>query len=641
MLKKLDTNYRPDIQALRGIAILLVLLFHAKKELFPLGYLGVDIFFVISGFVITPLLISSLNYSSNDAKIHTKLMNFYKKRFFRLMPSLIATVLFCSVLIFLLAPIVDQRKNFSQGLHGILFIGNLGAVINSGDYFSPNPNPFVHLWSLSVEFQIYLLLPILLILYTKIFGISKRAIFSFFSIVTLVSVFFTLNSVLLDSIYSKIWTHNFQYFSFYSPITRFWQFSIGGLLFLISKEFKFGTNSGPFFVKLLVNLVLLVFVLNITLSNDTGSYIATFSALAVIFFQSITALPDFIVRILKWLGDRSYSIYLIHLPLIYIAKYSSLLGISSIDNRSFQSLSAVVFSLYLGNFFYINFEKKFRWGPNIDKYDLKLRAKLTYLLIANIVFSLAVLTLPYAKVFSDPNLPPPFKKNPWNVYESCVILLSDSTKNYDLCHIGAKYDKQVLLFGDSHAAVFSKLMINESRNYRFGLTIASYSDCPFILDSKGYSQSKFVLYSSSKCLEHNRKLFSQIKSGKYDVIFYAQRGREEDNNRIILSNLQNLNSYKSKLVVLGINPEYLPIDSVLGNIFSSRNQFNNQIQNIDSFWKRELELKNIDFIDIYSSICPKGQCTTKASGKFLFVDSNHLSYSGTLVFEKQILSRIL
>ena len=139
--------------------------FHAFETHFPLGYLGVDIFFVISGFVVTPLILRI--HSEKFLYWIIELKSFYKKRFFRLAPALAGTLAFSAVAVLLFGNLNDHQKFTRQGIASVLLIGNYGASRYSGDYFSPNPNPLVHTWSLSVEEQIYIILPFVLFVFLR------------------------------------------------------------------------------------------------------------------------------------------------------------------------------------------------------------------------------------------------------------------------------------------------------------------------------------------------------------------------------------------------------------------------------------------------------------------------------------------
>lgn len=118
-----------------------VVLFHAEENFFPLGYLGVDVFFVISGFVVTPLI---LQIFTNKQSRLSNLRYFYFRRFYRLAPALSVTLAISAIAILLLGYPADHQRFARQGIATLLLIGNLGVYIYSGDYFSPDPNPLVH-----------------------------------------------------------------------------------------------------------------------------------------------------------------------------------------------------------------------------------------------------------------------------------------------------------------------------------------------------------------------------------------------------------------------------------------------------------------------------------------------------------------
>ncbi len=175
----MGTHQRIDIQVVRGLAVLAVIFFHAEESLFPNGYLGVDVFFVVSGYVITPRLLAIFSISSmkNKNQIFDDIKKFFLRRFWRLFPALIVILVVASFLLLFLAPFDDQERIGKQGIATIFALGNLGAYKFSGDYFLPNPNPLVHTWSLAIEEQIYLFLPLIMAMWMKAFGKSFRMLF--------------------------------------------------------------------------------------------------------------------------------------------------------------------------------------------------------------------------------------------------------------------------------------------------------------------------------------------------------------------------------------------------------------------------------------------------------------------------------
>ena len=171
---------RLDIQFLRGIAVTAVILFHNNESIFPNGYLGVDIFFVVSGFVVTPKIIeiflNSQNQKNSASRAKINMRQFFLKRFMRLVPALSVTLTFFSSAMILIGPISEHTRTLQQAIATFLIDGNVGAWRYSGEYFSSGSNAFVHTWSLSVEEQFYILFPIFLLVIFKFF---RKHLFKF------------------------------------------------------------------------------------------------------------------------------------------------------------------------------------------------------------------------------------------------------------------------------------------------------------------------------------------------------------------------------------------------------------------------------------------------------------------------------
>src|ERR1035437_8432994 len=154
-----STEYRPDIDGLRALAVMLVIGFHGFPATFPNGFIGVDIFFVISGFLISSVILNDLNHSQFS------LVNFYAKRCLRIFPALLTLLIFVLALgyILLLPSQFSVLANHIQA--GATFTSNFQLWRDSG-YFDRNSElkPLLHLWSLAVEEQFYLIWPLILMM---------------------------------------------------------------------------------------------------------------------------------------------------------------------------------------------------------------------------------------------------------------------------------------------------------------------------------------------------------------------------------------------------------------------------------------------------------------------------------------------
>jgi peptidoglycan/LPS O-acetylase OafA/YrhL len=158
-LDRASRYQRSDIQFLRGISIVGVLLFHAWPSVFSNGFLGVDAFFVISGAVMSPKIIRILHKDEKSSFLKM-IFQFFRSRFFRLAPAFGVSVTISTVIIFFFGNFSDHSRFAMQAIYSSLLIGNVGAARWSGNYFNPDYNPLVHLWSLSVEEQFYIFIPI-------------------------------------------------------------------------------------------------------------------------------------------------------------------------------------------------------------------------------------------------------------------------------------------------------------------------------------------------------------------------------------------------------------------------------------------------------------------------------------------------
>ena len=216
-----SSAFREDIEGLRGVAILLVVLFHCDMPGFLGGFVGVDVFFVLSGFLITGILVHEIQTTSG-----LNLVEFYARRARRLLPAF-AVTLIATLLIgtFILTPQeldLAARAARSAALH----MSNVFFDKNTGDYFSPNvqSNPLLHTWSLAVEEQFYLFWPLLILLSVRWWR-STNALLTLLAGLTLISLGIGIGFTIKGGT-----------FAFYELPARAWEFGIGGLALFLSRK---------------------------------------------------------------------------------------------------------------------------------------------------------------------------------------------------------------------------------------------------------------------------------------------------------------------------------------------------------------------------------------------------------------------
>jgi len=302
-------RFRPDIEGLRGVAVLLVVLFHAWPELLGGGFIGVDVFFVISGFLITGLL-----YRELGATGRISFSGFYVRRIRRLFPAaalaLAATFLLSA---WILSPLALPRVT-GDGVAAALSVANIRFALASGDYFTAvaTPSPFLHYWSLSVEEQFYLVWPATLLVIAKLGG--RRLLGPAILVITVVSLVLALAT-----------TEVAAGWAFYSLPTRAWQLAVGGLLAIVALErVQVRAVSGALAAVGWLGLggVLLAGLVFDELLAYPGwwALLPTLGAVLIIAGGDRRGGPGFLLetRPLRFLGRISYALYLWHWPLLVL-----------------------------------------------------------------------------------------------------------------------------------------------------------------------------------------------------------------------------------------------------------------------------------------------------------------------------------
>ena len=300
MVKSEKGIYRNDITGLRAIAVMFVILFHLFPGFFPNGYLGVDIFFVISGYVVTSYIRKSI---INKTFV---LQDFYRRRILRLFPVffliLTFTYIFCYILF---TP--RQLKEVGQTLISVAFFSQNIYFSRESGYFDAltQDSPFLHTWSLAVEEQFYFMIPIILILLAK----SNK------------KFFLILPSLMILSLILSLSVLNFSPDAvFYLLPFRIWQLVLGVLIALIPLDLLHNSKKYDTSLQIIgILLLVLLLVPEISGSFKTLSLSVLASTSASCFILTRTQ-STFIHRILassifKVIGGASYSIYLVHNPL--------------------------------------------------------------------------------------------------------------------------------------------------------------------------------------------------------------------------------------------------------------------------------------------------------------------------------------
>lgn len=302
------SSYRPDIEGLRGVAVCLVVAFHSSPNWFRGGFIGVDVFFVISGYLITGILVREIEETGR-----LSLAGFYARRVRRLLPAsalvLLATILGC---VLLLSPLQQYRLGAS-GSHTALYISNFWFLRQSSDYFAPaiGSNPFLHTWSLAVEEQFYVIWPATILLALR----GRRPRHTLFASMILITA---------GSLAASVWlSGTIGPWAFFSPFSRAWEFAAGGIVFLLAQQGLRVSRS----VRALAGWLGLASILaaGALLRGQAGwpgwlALIPVAGAAAVLLARVPDGGASKILELpfSQWLGRLSYSWYLWHWPLLAV-----------------------------------------------------------------------------------------------------------------------------------------------------------------------------------------------------------------------------------------------------------------------------------------------------------------------------------
>lgn len=598
---------RKDIQLLRGFAVLAVILFHLFPKVFHNGYLGVDIFFVISGYVVTPKIIDVFKHHSRK-EILKNLLVFYKIRYYRLAPTLAIVLIFFSLVTLIIGPLQEQRFSSAQGISALLFSANLYAArVSANNYFQPNPNSFLHTWSLSAEEQIYFLVPIVIFCLYPIVKQVKKIMIT----VTIISYLMYISLLGNLSFLPTEISHGALY---YSLIFRLWEFGLGSCLSVIdTKNSKF-TGRGIFFVPFIL-LILSPFS-----SAFVFPEVACF--ISLLYLNNRFEINEKFAgnKMLIWMGNRSYSLYLVHLPVTFILNHLTLLIDTNIILLGALSL---VITLILGNFFWKNFEQNYRITDD-KKPLITTKKSLIVFTIMPLVMMLVlrVGAVNYYFLTSSPDL---------QGTVSCPARIDGVCTNNI---VNSK--RTVLLIGDSHAAAISRMFNSVLSDANINGLVISGRGCQIF--------ERVELLLDGGCRDYRIQVIKYLEMHPGTEVLLFQRSSSIEFNTIkndslymrgVFRGLQQIKSYASKVYVLGPNPEFPPgfSQGTFLGLFSNEGYFERDKMVRNSFYDGNYFLKTlgkngIRYFDTSEIFCNYEKCKYKHKNKFLYWDENHLSLDG-------------
>ena len=629
-MEKGKNNYRAEIQGLRAIAVLLVVFYHAEV-FFKSGFIGVDVFFVISGFVIA----QSINHQYSEQN-NFSIVNFYARRVRRLLPGLAAMLTIVLVLSTWLSTISSRVQTVRTGLFATFSLSNLFLFRFRPDgYFevTEKTNALIHTWSLSIEEQFYLVFPLV---FAAIVHFGNRKKIDHRKLVLIVFIGISLLSFVFSVVASTRGIHGLNgivsrvigsdsldsRFAFYLPFTRAWEFLAGVLLAQIHIGNKSSTKTELFGLLGLILIVISALAFE-NLSSFPG-YVVIFPVVGtalVLFFSTEKSLLGKVLshKWLVWIGDRSYGWYLWHWPLIQFVK-------PFWPNSHVTALLAGLSAIVPAAISYRYLENKFRH---------QLRWRKPGMMIAVISFSLL---LPLAAAASSwsvmPELGPHQDATLGCEYGDLMKIESGGKCVFPSGLNGGS----AVLIGDSHAGQLTEAFIPASHDLGLDAVIAVKGNNPYLFMTwdQVQNEASYPFISIQRIVEINPKVV---------VIAQSSYSREvpsgitwSDQFYPILEILENHKIpvvVVAESVVVNIRPQECSVAQVmLGfcNAEKSLNRFDLEKGRSIRVKQEEIAVSKVNnavILDTLPVLCPTQICSTRRDGEWWWRDDAHISITAS------------
>lgn len=635
-------KYRSEIDGLRALAVVPVILFHAGFNAFSGGFVGVDVFFVISGYLITTILINELE-AGNFSIVH-----FYERRARRILPALFLVMFACLPFAwFWLLP--QDMKSFSQSLVAVsVFASNILFWRTSG-YFdtATELKPLIHTWSLAVEEQYYVLFPLFMLIAWKL---GKRWTVGILAVIAATSL-----GLAQWGAYAK------PAFTFYMLPTRAWELLIGAFVaFYYSKhnikKHKYWTSElGSLLGFALIGYAIFAYNEKTPFPSLYALVPTIGAALIIVFATNKTLIGKLLsTKPFLWIGLTSYSAYLWHQPLFAFARQRSL-------EEPSQALLAVlaISTLPLAYLTWRFVERPFR-----NKHAISRRVIFKLAILLSLVFFSIGMIGHMTKGYASR---PEFKQFAALEYSTENLGYLDCKKSFEAshgadinyCHTSSRGPIDAVIIGDSHADDKFFGIEKNDRERNWGLI--GNSSCPPVLDIRVETDAK-------ECLEKFQSIIDQVSNDKsikvvvlafyghyfLDTPYAADHIRSKvgpDTVKISSERFSNLTkeelffrglelttaklvNAKKEVVILIDIPElpFFPSDCLKGKPnceVSTEDVLARQQQHRAMLVKLNKKFSSVNVFDPKEFFCDSETCSFKIEDLVLYRDSHHLTLDGS------------
>lgn len=638
-------GFRGDIQGLRALAVLSVVLYHAGLPFLPGGYVGVDVFFVISGFLITSHLLSSLR---RDGKV--SFAAFYAKRARRILPASFVVLGLSLLAAVIWYPPLLMREVWKGAVATALYVPNYFFATEGTDYLAEKtPSLFQHYWSLGIEEQFYLFWPILLVAGSLL---VRRA----------APMFLLVLGIVLGSFALCVWlTFESQPWAFFSLPTRAWELGIGGLAaFLLSFRRTPITGVWAAVTGWAGVLGILASVLLFTSATPFPGYMAAIPAIStalVIIAGAAESLagPSRVLslRPMMWIGTISYSLYLVHWPMLLVPQAAVGFDEPLPLWTTFGLALACVPLAWLMYRFVEEPGRNATWltsarprrtllTAGAASLALVLGATGTYYLsnsrplyIARDVAPSAIATPPDATAFVPQNLDPSLRAASADqpiIYDECHV--DQASASLTNCIYGDPQDPRIVLFGDSHAAQWFPAVQQFALANGYSLEPQTKSSCPSV---SGEMLNDGVPYTS--CDEWRGAVIDRINVEKPALVLISNRGGSAGfvsgdlsrDDAWALALRKTLDQLAVPVAIVADTPDLgdppsICLSANLGSAVDCGEERSMALsRTMQSVEQQVAEEESVELVDLTDYICDQDWCPPILGNTLVYRDGNHIT----------------
>jgi peptidoglycan/LPS O-acetylase OafA/YrhL len=629
-------GFRPDIEGMRGIAVLLVVLFHSGVPGFSGGFIGVDVFFALSGYLITGII---LNEITRRGKLSFR--NFYARRARRLLPAAGVVVVSTLLLTLLMYSPLELAKYAKWASYTSLYASNYMFLRDASNYFASDvsTNPYLHTWSLAVEEQFYLLWPGLIAL-TLIATKARRH---------LAAVLLVLSAA---SLATCIWLTNYRApWAFFSLPTRAWEFGLGGLGCMLPAQAlvrrkKLVTATGWLgFAAVLAGAFLFT---PQTAFPGFSAMLPVLGTIAILlaWVSGLSSGPIALLGIgpLQYLGRLSYSWYLWHWPLLLLA------SLRFPDITWWGKLLASFVSLVLAHGTFVSLEKPVRFHPFLVARPALSLCLAPLVAVAGVTASVLCQRVARHELASEPQSSFWAAANDRRVlFDAHCLTASGKTRLAECTYGDRSSDAVIVLFGDSHAEHWFPAVDRIALENHWRLLTLLKSSCP-AADVKSFNVS--LKREDTECVQWRQAALARIAGLHPHLVVVSESdspvadpARKMQSHAIspdewqrgLRSTVSYLDSRDLRTIVIADvpRPEF-DVPTCLSRA-AARNRpvedcnvpraaaFNEDARRAER--AAVSGLNNTRFVDLANQFCTNQTCPTLVEGQVVFRDGDHLTSS--------------